>query len=153
MFRRFFTFSVCNPKFDVALLLLRIGIGTNLFLRHGVEKIHGFSIPAHFSNDIGIGETPTFLIAFFGDAICSLLLVLGIGTRWIAMYYFCLISVAWGVRHHFMYWDTPGHHLSGDHGELIVCYLLFMVLLFLTGPGRYSVDAWIAGSKKGSNSD
>lgn len=146
MFRRLLSFNFFDSKFDIALLVLRIGMGINLFLRHGVEKIQGFSIPAHFSNDIGIGETPTFLIAFFADAICSLLLVIGIGTRWIAIYYFCLISVAWGVRHHFMYWDLPGKHLSGDHGELIICYLLFMILLFCTGAGKYSIDALLKRS-------
>jgi uncharacterized membrane protein YphA (DoxX/SURF4 family) len=32
-------------------------------------------------------------------------------------------------------------HLVADHGELSVLYLFALVTIFISGPGRYSVDA------------
>ena len=50
---------------DLGLLVLRVGIGASLFLRHGWEKIVGFGhMAAHFPDPIGIvyGECSTQLI-------------------------------------------------------------------------------------------
>jgi uncharacterized membrane protein YphA (DoxX/SURF4 family) len=33
--------------------------------------------------------------------------------------------------------------MVGDHGELIVLYLIFLIGILVAGPGTYSVDAWL----------
>lgn len=48
--RRFLTASFLRPDFDLALLVPRIGVGVNLFLKHGLEKIANYTFfTTHFT--------------------------------------------------------------------------------------------------------
>jgi putative oxidoreductase len=81
------------------------------------------------------------MLAMLSDGIFSLLLILGIATRWIALYSFVEIFVAWSFIHHFSFLGkSPG----ADHGELITLYLSAFLALMVSGAGRYSVDAVLA---------
>jgi putative oxidoreductase len=92
---------------------------------------------AHFPSIFHLGPAVTFLIAFFSDFVCSLLLVVGFGTRWAAAFCFCNIFVAWAFVHHFAF---LGSGLAADRGELIVLYLAALLTIVLAGPGLLSVD-------------
>lgn len=128
--------SLFPPATDLAVLVLRVVVGTSLFLRHGVEKLVGFSAMAsHFPDPIHIGATASLVVALISDSICSLLVAIGLATRWTALFIFCNIAVAWAFVHHFQFFGR-----SGDHGELIVIYLAVMAALFLTGGGKFSLD-------------
>jgi putative oxidoreductase len=152
MLRRLFSLDYIKVDRELALLVLRIGIGLDLFLKHGWEKIVYFNVMApHFFDPLGIGHYTTFMMAFFSDVICSVLIMFGVATRWCSVYYFGLMFGAWWLRHNFLYWNpAPGqpNHLAGSHGELITVYLLVMIVLFIAGAGRYSVDALVMRSKK-----
>jgi putative oxidoreductase len=92
---------------------------------------------------MGLGHTPTWIMAMLSDGIFSLLLILGVGTRWIALYSFSEIFIAWAAVHHFTFLGkSPG----ADHGELIALYLSAFLALMVTGGGRFSVDALLADS-------
>lgn len=128
--------SLFPPATDLALLVLRVGVGVTLFLRHGVEKLVNFSAMApHFPNPIHIGATTGLVIALISDSICSLLVAMGLATRWAALFSFCNIAVAWAFVHHFQFFGR-----TGEHGELIVLYLAAMAAIFLTGGGKFSLD-------------
>jgi putative oxidoreductase len=152
MLRRFVSFSFLRTNFDVALLVLRIGIGINIFLKHGWEKIIYYNfMGANFFDPLHIGHYTTFNMAFFSDAICSLLILVGFGTRWCCAYCFFLIFGAWDLRHHFLYFNPPPgapDHLAGSHGELIVVLLVALLVMFISGPGRYSIDARLMRGEK-----
>ena len=123
---------------DFGLLLLRVGVGGSLFLKHGWEKVTGFSHMAqHFPDPIHIGPLPTLAIALVGDAICSLLVILGFFTRPAAFFAACNILVAWALVHHFEFF---GHGPGADHGELCVLYVAVLLALAIAGPGRFSLD-------------
>jgi putative oxidoreductase len=133
-----------NAKFvpsstDAGLLILRIGTGLILFLRHGWEKVSQLTLSnPHFPDPIHLGHSTSWVIAMLGDGICSLLVILGVGTRWLSLYCFLNILVAWSFIHHFTFLGkSPG----ADHGELITLYLSALLALMVAGPGRYSVDA------------
>jgi putative oxidoreductase len=124
---------------QAGLAVLRVWTGATLFLRHGWEKqpAHWVQFMAHFPDPIGIGPHASFLFAFFSDFVCSLLLIIGLGTRWAALYCFANIFVAWTFVHHFVFFGKgPGT----DHGELIVLYLGAMLTLVIAGPGAASLD-------------
>jgi putative oxidoreductase len=126
-----------SSSHDLGLLVLRLIAATSLFLKHGTEKLFHFSAMAqHFPNPVHIGPIPTLIIALIADAICMPLLVLGLFTRWAALWSFCNLLVAWALVHHYQF---AGH--GGEHGELIVVYMGVMLALALAGPGRYSLDA------------
>ena len=128
---------------EIGLALLRVWTGATLFLRHGWEKqpAHWAQFMAHFPNPIGIGSHPSFFIAFFADFVCAILLVIGLGTRWAALFCFANILVAWAFVHHFAFFGKgPG----SDHGELIVLYLGALLTLLIAGPGAACLDRIIA---------
>ncbi len=124
---------------ELGIGLLRIGTGATLFLRHGWEKqpLHWAQMMAHFPDPIHIGAQPSFLIAFFADFVCAFLLTLGLATRWAAL--ICLVNsaVAWAFVHHFAFFGRGG---GGEHGEVIVLYLVSLLTLVLAGPGSASID-------------
>lgn len=118
---------------DLGLLLLRLTIGLSLFIKHGIEKLtnHGH-MASHFPNPVHIGSHPSFLIAMISDGICSLLVVLGLGTRVAAFIVLMNLGVALYFVHHFAF--------RTDHGELMVAYMGGFLALIFTGAGRYSLD-------------
>lgn len=135
---------ILNPNFlptnsvDAQLLVLRVGIGGTLFLKHGWEKVSQLSlVNPNFADPLHIGTTPSWIFATLADGVCSLLIVLGFGTRWLSALCFFNIFVAWALVHHFVFFGkSPG----AGHGELIVQYLVVFMALLIGGSGRYSVD-------------
>lgn len=125
---------------DAGLLALRLIVPTALFLKHGTEKLFTFSSMAHhFPDPLHIGVVPSLVIAMIADGICMPLLVVGLATRWAALWSFCNLLVAWIFVHRLQFTGR-----GGDHGELIVVYMGVMIALFIAGAGKYSIDARVA---------
>ena len=135
-------FVPSNP--DAGLLVLRVGVGLILFLRHGWEKVSPLTLTnPHFPDPLHIGHSTGWVLAMLSDGVCSLLIALGVGTRWLSLYCLVNIFVAWTFIHHFAFFGkVPG----ADHGELITLYLVSFAALIVAGPGRYSVDAKLVGA-------
>ncbi len=120
--------------YDFGLLVLRVTIGLMLCVLHGWSKVVNFSVMAgHFPDPLHIGSTITLLFAILSDLICSLLIVLGLGTRWAALIVAINTGAAFSLAHKFA--------LSGPHsGELPLLFFWWAVTLLITGPGRFSFD-------------
>ena len=141
MFKSLLLFRFFPPKTDCGLLVLRLIAGLTLFFKHGSEKLSGFSqTAAHFPDPLHIGVIPSLLFATLADGICSLLVVLGLATRWAALIILVNLFVGWSFVYHFASAGGAGHV---DIGQLIFLYLGAALLLFLAGPGKYSLDAWL----------
>ncbi|WP_394845807.1 DoxX family protein [Pendulispora brunnea] len=124
-----------NPA--VALLVLRVGLGMSLFLRHGVEKLTGFSeMAARFPDPFHMGRVPSLVIALLSDGIASLLIAAGAGTRLAAAYVAGNVAVAWLFVHHLEFFGP-----QAEHGELCALYVCGALTLALSGAGPYSIDA------------
>lgn len=125
-------------------LVLRVMVFLPLFLKHGVEKLTTFgTMVQHYPDPLHIGPFPTLVIAMISDGICSLLIVVGLGTRWAALYSFCNLFVAWGFVHNFALMSR-----KDGAGETIFIYMAACLTLFLVGAGKYSIDGLIAGAKE-----
>jgi putative oxidoreductase len=119
---------------DIGLLIVRVMAGFSLFLRHGIEKATGFSqMAAHFPDPLHIGSTPSLAFALLSDAICSLLIIVGLGTRFAAAVIAVNLTVAFTLVHRMAFSGPRG-------GELPWVYLAIALMLFFTGPGRFSLD-------------
>ena len=119
---------------DAGLLVLRLWLGGSMFWLHGWGKLSGlFAGKTSFADPLGIGEIPSFLLAIFAEAVCSLLLVFGVFTRLAALVLAFTMGVAFFVVH--------GMKFSGlGNGEMAWMYLAGYVVLFVAGAGKYSVD-------------
>jgi len=141
MFARTLKLDFIPSSPDAGLLLLRVCLCMSLFLKHGSEKVFYFSaMVAHFPDPLHIGASTGLVFAMIGDSLCSLLILVGLTTRWASLVAFVNIFVAWAFVHHFLFF---GH--DADHGEIIVLYLAGLLAIFVAGPGRYSVDSHLKG--------
>ncbi|MGC1783295.1 MAG: DoxX family protein [Acidobacteriaceae bacterium] len=118
---------------DFGLLVLRIFLGVNLFWRHGLEKITHFSqISSHFPDPIHIGSHASLIYALISDAICSVLVVFGLGTRVAAFIVFVNIGAAFLLVLH--------HPFLSGRGEPVLLYIGGFLALVFTGGGALSLD-------------
>jgi uncharacterized membrane protein YphA (DoxX/SURF4 family) len=67
---------------DLGLFFLRIMVGSFMLFGHGWGKLIGYSEKAsQFADPIGLGPATSLGAAIFAEVFCSLLIILGIGTR------------------------------------------------------------------------
>lgn len=84
-----------------------------------------------FGDPLGIGVEASLILAAFAEFICSILLILGLTTRFALVPLMVTMLVAWQIAHG----DDPF-----STQEKSIFYLLVYVTLFITGPGKYSLD-------------
>lgn len=135
MLKKIFHAKIHLPYVDAWLLVLRICIGAFL-LTHGYPKFQKLMAGGEikFADPIGIGVVPTLVLVVFAEFFCSILLIIGLGGRFAALVLIINMSVAAFIA------------LNGqpfNKMELPLLYLLIFITLFVTGPGKYSVDGWI----------
>jgi uncharacterized membrane protein YphA (DoxX/SURF4 family) len=126
------------PRYiDLGLLVFRLVIGVNLFIKHGWFKIALFGNPAaRFPDPFHIGVQLTLVFAFLSDGIGSVCVVLGLMTRLFTVIMAVNLAVAWGGVYGFHYL-APVPPIT----EELAIYLGSVIALGLTGPGRISLDA------------
>lgn len=122
---------------DVAILLLRIGASL-LMMTHGFPKLMqilegDFS----FSDPLGIGPAPSLMLVAFAEFICAFFVLIGLWTRFALIPLIITMLVAVFIAH-------AGDPFSSK--ELGLFYLITFVVLFLTGPGKFSIDRKLGGS-------
>ena len=143
MFKRILLLKHIPLNLDLGRLCLRLIAFVPMFLKHGTEKVFGFQAAIqHYQvgniDPLHIGLLPTLLIATFSDAICSLLMIFGLATRWAALFSFCNLFVVWVFIDHFV---TVRRGLTA--GEPVVLYMAACVTLFFIGAGKFSIDGLI----------
>jgi putative oxidoreductase len=127
---------------DVALLISRLLIGITLFLFSGAPKLA--NLPNLFTSannqDVASGLlTAATLYATFALGICTLLVVLGLATRYAALLVTISLAGTGLLIDHALtlnYFD-PGHN---SHPEIVYLYATAFLALIFTGPGRFSLD-------------
>src|SRR5215470_12893851 len=123
-----------SSAISFGLLVLRVG-ALSLFLKHGIEKLTGYStMVQHFPDPIHIGAHASLAFALLSDGICSVLVMMGLATRLAAAVILVNILTAFFFVHHAAYF-------SERHVELVATYIIIFLTLLFTGPGRFSIDA------------
>ena len=129
--------TISYNKSDIALLILRVGIGF-LFILHGYPKIMGgiekwTSLGAYGMGAIGIYYFPAFwgFMAAFSEFVGGIMILLGLYIRYFSMLLFITMLVA--ISTHFAAGDGIG---GASHA--IESAIIFLCLFF-SGAGNYSL--------------
>ena len=119
---------------DLGLLVLRISLGLSMLLLHGWAKLQNFqSLAPKFLSLFGLPPQVCLGLAVFAEAACSILLVIGLFTRFAALNLAVTMAVAFFIAH--------GGAFSGEKsGELAFVYLTGYATLFFAGAGKFSAD-------------
>ena len=124
----------CREKLiSLLILALRIFFGV-LFFVHGLDKMINFStLSETFPSVLGFGSYMSLMLSVFCEFCCSLFLIAGLLERIILLPMIISMGVAFFVIHDSMM----------PEGELSLIHLVIFIILFVTGPGRYSLDYMI----------
>jgi len=124
-----------NRNTDMGLLLLRVGVSLSLFLKHGLEKLTGYSrMVQHFPDPIHIGAHASLAYALVTDGICTILIAVGLFTRPASALLLINLLTAFFFVHHAAFFKD-------GHVELVAVYIIVFAAILVTGPGGFSIDA------------
>ncbi len=122
-----------SRRVDLGLLVLRLAAGLSLFAGHGLGKVRRLlADDTEWGDPIGIGPLPSLVLVAFAESVCALAVAAGFKTRWAAVPPVIAMLVAVLIAH------------AGDPFEVREKALLYgaaFLTLFLTGGGRYTLDA------------
>jgi len=103
-----------------------------LIMTHGWPKLIHFTERAQtFQDPIGLGSTISLSLALFAEFFCGAFLMIGLFSR--------IVLIPMIINMMVIVFIVHGPKPLGDK-ELSLFYLISFVLLFLSGPGRYSAD-------------
>lgn len=137
---KFLQFKFIPQSTDCALLLLRVVAGLAMLILHGWPKVANFGdYSEKFMNFLGLGQSIPLGLAIFGELVCAALIVIGLLTRFAALGLGITMGVAFFMAH--------GGQLSGPgSGEMAMLYLLICAVIFMAGPGKFSLDGKRGGA-------
>ncbi|HTZ60914.1 MAG TPA: DoxX family protein [Acidobacteriaceae bacterium] len=132
-----FNTQLSRRNVGIGLLILRAGAGLSLFLKHGLEKLTGYStMVQHFPDPLHVGAHFGLAFALVSDGICSMLVFLGLATRPAAAWILINLLTAFFFVHHAAFFTQ-------SHVELVALYIVIFAAILFTGPGYLSLDALI----------
>ena len=109
-----------------------------LLMVHGLSKVVAYdNLTTGFLDPLGVGSQFSLMLAIFAELFCSVAFIFGL------LYRLCLIPMI--VMMAVAFFGVHGGSLSNG-GELAFLYLLLFLLMYLPGPGRYSLDCPISRS-------
>lgn len=116
---------------DLGLLVIRLFVSA-MMLSHGIPKIKMLFVdPIKFSDPLGIGSTTSLILTLIGEVIAPILIIIGYKTKLAAIPATITMFVAAFVVH-----ANDGFGVK----EKALLFLVSFLAIFLTGPGRYSID-------------
>lgn len=115
---------------SLLILIMRVIFGV-LFFTHGLDKMMNFNeLVQNYPSIIGLGSYMTLMVTIFCEFCCSLFLISGLLVRIMTI----PMIIAMGVA----FFDV--HDAMIPEGELALIYFIMFIVLFVTGPGRFSID-------------
>ena len=98
---------------------------------HGLDKLVNFNqLSDTYPSVLGFGSYMTLMVSIFAEFACSLFLISGLLVRITVLPMIASMAVT--------FFDV--HDGMMPEGELALIYMVLFIILYITGPGRYSVD-------------
>lgn len=135
------TIEIKSRKVNITLLVLRVGIAL-LMLGHGIPKLQMLITgDIQFPGVIGMSPTLSLALAVFAEVICSILLLIGLLTRYATIPLILTMLAAVLIIH--------GNDPFVKQ-ELGILYLIVYLALFMLGSGKFSFDALLRSYRVGN---
>jgi putative oxidoreductase len=134
LYRFLFPSKPSDNATSALLLIVRIVFGV-LLMSHGIQKWSNFSeMSAVFPDPLGVGGSISLSLAIFGELFCSMAFIVGF------LYRLAMIPMAFTMLVAFFV-----IHANDPFSvkELAFVYLVVFVLMYIAGPGKFSIDRWI----------
>lgn len=137
IYRFLFPSKSDDTAISLLLLALRILFG-GLLMSHGIQKWNNYAeMSAIFPDPLGVGSNVSLGLAIFAEVACSLGFIFGALYRLVMIPMIFTMCIAFFVIH--------GNDAFATR-ELAFIYLVIFFLMYLTGPGKFSIDYLISTS-------
>lgn len=124
---------------NFGLFILRVIPASFMLLAHGWGKLVSFpERMTQFADPLGVGSPASLTLVVFAEVVCSVLLILGIGTRLAAIPLLITMLVAGFIIHAADPWAKQ---------EFALLYGTIFLTLFFTGGGRFGFGGRLFRSK------
>ena len=141
-FNALFSHQLFKNSFDWAILILRLIPSFYMFYYHGLKKISSTKswewLGEAAMSVIGIefGYIYFGFLAALSEGVLVWLVFLGIFTRLSSL--FIILT---------MFFASSYHLVDGESAESALIYLTIYLVIFILGPGRYSLDEKLFSTK------
>ncbi|MBA2745297.1 MAG: DoxX family protein [Flavisolibacter sp.] len=137
--KKIFSTRTSENALSFSLLILRVGAGLLMLLNHGLDKIMHFAQKSpKFADPFHIGPTTSLSLLVFAEFFCAAFIILGLFTRLAAIPLIIAMGVAFFIINNGNYRGGPGG------GELALLFLFIFLVILVAGPGKWSLDRFIA---------
>ena len=120
-----------TAKVSLFLLAVRIIFGI-ILMNHGIQKWSNFQeLSTAFPDPLGIGSPLSLGLAIFGELVCSMAFIIGFLYRLAMIPMIFTMAIAFFVIHANDIFTVK---------ELAFIYLVVFILMYIAGPGKYSID-------------
>lgn len=113
------------------LFLLRVSLAF-FMIPHGYNKLNDLLAGStDFPDPLGVGSTASLALTVFAEFFCSILLLLGLFSRFATItLIICMLVIAFVIH-----WSDP----LGDK-EHALLYAFGYLMVLLAGPGKFALD-------------
>lgn len=134
--KRLFSTRVSENALAFALLVLRVGAGSLILVKHGFDKLTHFArLAPKFADPFHVGSTTSLALVVFAEFFCAAFVIIGLFTRLACIPLVIAMAVA--------LFSAMGGDFFGK-GEAAGMFLIAFFTLLFTGPGKVSLDRLIA---------
>ncbi len=134
LYRFLFPMKPASTAFSLFLLAMRLLFGS-LFLIHGFQKLMNYGmLSSTFPDPLGFSSELSLFLTILAEIGCSVAFMFGFLYRLFLLPMIFAMTVACFIIH-------AKEPFAAK--ELAFVYLSVFVLMYIAGPGKYSLDQWI----------
>lgn len=142
-----YTDNYAASSTDTLILTGRVLLGW-IFVTSGWGKLGNMAGFAAYLTNLGVPATGLFsTVVPPVEFLIGVALVLGIATRYASIICFLFVIAATAIAHR--YWEYPPAQQTAQFNNFLKNLSIMggALLLFVAGPGRFSLDNWLAGRR------
>jgi len=137
-----------STRDETILLLGRLALGA-IFVKSGLQKLLGLGAFAASLAQRGVPASSTWaVIGALVEFVGGILIVTGLRTREASLLMILFVIVATGISHRFWEFADAARRTQESQFFKNLSIIGGFLVLFVTGGGRYSVDAWLFRKNK-----